>query len=78
MPFGSYPKDKNKDKEPTHAIFLKSRGFKYIKYDNMKGPDQTRPDCPIHSRRPFQNLRYCFDRRASFRINVLNAITGQN
>ena len=35
-------------KDPTYAIFLKSRGFKDIKYDNMSAdqtrPDQTRPD----------------------------------
>ena len=30
-------------KDPTYAIFLKSRGFKDIKYDNMS-VDQTRPD----------------------------------
>ena len=30
-------------KDPTYAIFLKSRWFKDIKYDNMNA-NQTRPD----------------------------------
>ena len=45
----THTKTKTKcSKDPTYAIFLKSRGFKDIKYDNMSAdqtrPDQTRPD----------------------------------
>ena len=41
-------------KDPTYVIFLKSRGFKDIKYDNMSvdqtRPEQTRPDQTIFSK----------------------------
>ena len=30
-------------RNPTYAMFLKSRGFKDINYDQTR-PDQTRPD----------------------------------
>ena len=43
-------------KDPTYGTFLKSRGFKDIKYDNMSTdqtrPDQTRPDIEGFNRGP--------------------------